>query len=281
MAHSQMKYYLETNSLRKLNNQLGAIKEICFTSALSIFELISGIREQDFHIRKVVIESIFNTGLEVIWLFPEEVTVNAFPGMEFQEDRIKPLKRLCQCLIESENISGFLEKASQGKYNLEFYQNLDKQYCSKFSSASLQGNKNLKAIIESQNEDSLREFSKSFNGSLPYNHQVNNSITLKAIASNLKDSLELSSGELIDEKKVYDHYDGSINIFISAFSLFTAKKSAEFNTPSKNDFIDLYHLIYLGNNHNYFIVTDDKMIYNNTSQVKKISEFIELLEITK
>lgn len=272
-----MKYYLETNSLRKLNNRLGDIKEISFTSALSIFELVSGIREQDFHIRKGVIETIFNTELEVIWLFPEEVTVNAFPGMEFQEDRIKPLKKLCQYLIESKNISSFLKKASKGKYNLEFFKNLDTQYSSKFTLATLQGNKNLKAIIESQDEDFLIEFSKKYNKSLPTNCQVNNSVTLKAITSNLKDALELSSGELIDEKKIYDHYNGSINIFISAFSLFTAKKSAEFNTPAKNDFIDLYHLIYLGNNQNYFIVTDDKMIYDNTSQVKKISEFIELI----
>lgn len=270
-----MKYYLETNSLRKLNNRLNDIKEISFTSALSIFELISGIREQDFHIRKGVIESIFKFELEVIWLLPEEVTVNAFPGMEFQEDRIAPLKKLCQYLIESKNMNDFLKKASKGKYNIEFFKNLDAQYSSKFVQATIVGNKDLKTIIESQNEDYLIEFSKHYNKSLPVNHQVNNSITLKAITSNLKDALELSSGELIDEKKIYDHYNGSINIFISAFSLFSAKKGAEFNTPAKNDFIDLYHLIYLGNNQDHFIVTDDKMISENTTQVIKISKFIE------
>lgn len=66
--------------------------------------------------------------------------------------------------------------------------------------------------------------------------------------------------------------------YISAFSIFTAQKSVEFNTPAKNDFIDLHHLIYLGNNQDSFIVTDDKMIPNVTTQVIKISEFEKALK---
>ena len=274
----EMKYYLETNSLRKLNSSLEVLKENSFTSALSIFELISGIREQDFHIRKCVLENIFKSHIEIIWAFPEEITVNAFPGMEYEEERVNPLKKICGDLIESKNLKVFQKKASKGKFNLDFFKNLDKEYSNRFINATKNGNANLKKIIKDENEEYLIDFSTNFIKSLPENHSMNNSITLQAITDNLKKALELSSGELIDEKKIYEQYNGSINIFISAFSLFTARKNSEFNIPAKNDFIDLHHLIYLANNENYFIVTDDKMIPKMTNQVKKIDEIIEILK---
>jgi len=272
-----MRYYLETNSLRTLSSRLESLNENVFTSALSIFELISGIKDQDFLIRKSVIKNIFKSGIEIIWLLPEEITVNAFPGLEFQEDRIIALKKLCQYLIDSHSMKDFLRKGSKGKYNLDFFKNLDKQYSNRFLESITKGNQNLKQIIADDNEEYLSNFSKQYIKSLPYKHSLNQSITLKAIAGNLKDSLELSSGELIDEQKIYENYNGNINIFISAYSLFTAIKNAEFNTPAKNDLIDLYHLIYLANNEDHFIITDDKMIPKITTQVKKISEFIETI----
>lgn len=222
--HYKVKYYLETNSLRKFNSNLKNLKDISFTSALSIFELLSGIRERDFHIRKSVIENVFKSEIKIIWLFPEEITVNAFPGMEFKEERISGLKTLCKYLIESNTLNAFLKKASKGRFNLEFFRNLDAHYSNTFIEATRIGNKNLKEIIANQNEDYLIDFSKNYLNSLPSNYALNNSITLYVISNRLKDALELSSGESIDDKKIYENYNGNINIYISIFNIYCAKE---------------------------------------------------------
>lgn len=100
------------------------------------------------------------------------------------------------------------------------------------------------------------------------------------MASNFS-ALASNNGEEISEEEVYNSYDHSIDIFLDSFSLFSAKKSGELGTPAKNDYVDLNHLLYLHNNPNRLIVTDDKMILNIiTKQSMTIQKFKEVNDIS-
>ena len=58
-----MSIYLETNALRKLTNY--TCKEPVYTSIFSIFELLSGITEEDFKIRKACLKRIKEQKIEI------------------------------------------------------------------------------------------------------------------------------------------------------------------------------------------------------------------------
>lgn len=58
-----MAIYLETNALRKLTDY--SCKEPVYTSIFSVFEILSGITETDFYIRKACLERINEQKLEI------------------------------------------------------------------------------------------------------------------------------------------------------------------------------------------------------------------------
>ena len=275
------RYYLETNSLRKLNNKLFEIQEKCYTSALSIFELISGISQQQFEIRKKVISNSILSELHINWDFPEKIKIDSFPNLEIEEQRVDDLKQLCDFLINSNDLQEFIKFSNDLTHNLDFFNSLDSKYSKDFISATESGNNVLKSIYTSkkiENGKFFEKFAKEFVKSLPKTTELNKSLTLTGLVNGIADSLETTSGKnTINRDKLFYAYNGNINIFIEAFSLFSGIKSAELNTPAKNDFIDLHHLLYLGNNSNNIIVTDDKLLLKITEQVLNTEDFLKAI----
>jgi len=62
-AEDKMTVYLETNALRKLTDYTYA--ETVYTFIFSVFELLSGISEKDFNIRKACLERIDKQQVEI------------------------------------------------------------------------------------------------------------------------------------------------------------------------------------------------------------------------
>jgi hypothetical protein len=270
-------YYLEPNSLRKLNKNLNSIKDFCFTSSYAIFELISGIKESDYNIRKAVITNLLKEDFPIIWSLPSTLTARAFPPIDYIDKKEVGLKEISNCLAKSNSFDDFVSLSKDFNYNLKYFKELDNFYSKKFIDATMEGNQNLKKIINNENPALPKKFSKDLLKNLPQLKKLNMSITLMAIVNDLVNGIKIETGKQFDEEKVYDLYNGKINIYIEAFSLFTATKSAELNQPSKNDFVDLNHLIYLSNSNKKFIVTDDKMILSFTENAIKIDDFKKIL----
>ncbi|WP_136668892.1 hypothetical protein [Flavobacterium sp. H122] len=116
-----MKYYLETNSLRSLNRELNLLSNNCFTSGLSIFELISDITksEKEFNIRKSVISNVLKSKIEINWDSQKTIKAKAFKGIKFKDSEMEGLKELTFNLIECNNPTDFLEltkKKIQSKF---------------------------------------------------------------------------------------------------------------------------------------------------------------------
>ena len=275
------RYYLETNSLRKLNNRLFEIQDKCYTSSLSIFELISGISQEQFEIRKRVLSNVLSSELHINWDFPEKIKIDSFPNLEIDERRVDDLKELCEILMDSNNLEEFIEISNGLKFNLDFFNSLDSSYSKNFINATEVGNERLKSIYSSEknkNGKFFEKFAKEYVKSLPKTTELNKSLTLTGLVNGIADSLENISGKnTIDRNKLFYAYNGNINIFIEAFSLFAGLKSADLNSPAKNDFIDLHHLLYLGNNSNNIIITDDKLLLKITEQVLNTNDFLKTI----
>lgn len=274
-----MKYYLDTVAVRRLSKELPKLKDNSYTSALVILELISGINEREFNIRKQVIKNLLECGFPIIWKLPETIKAEAFPILEIREKRTLGLLRICYELLRSENLETLILKTENEVYNIDFFKEWDSTHSFGFINATSKGNEELKKIYNDErlnNGEAFENYAKQFVKSLASDFELNNSITVKGMASNYAAQAS-SNGEKVSEEEVHNSYNHSIDIFLEYFSLFSAKKSGELGTPAKNDYVDLNHLLYLRDNLNCFIVTDDKMILNIiTKQSLTIQKFIEI-----
>lgn len=273
-----LKYYLETNSLRNLGSKVIELNNDCYTSGLAIFEIVSGINDSDFDIRKSVIEKTLNSKMGIIWELPETIMARAFPPFDYIDNRVDGLKYLCSQLIKSNSYNDFIENTKDKKYNSDYFRNLDKHYSTHFITATEKGNKNLKLEKEKAKNHEYGEiisaFANDFIDKLPENLIINESITIYAMSENVVDGLKMSfAGKKFNREKVYNNYNGVLMIFVKAFSLYTALKSKYSNLPARNDFIDLHHLMYLFNDSNKQIVTDDNMIKKINKQTITIKDF--------
>ncbi|UMQ41572.1 hypothetical protein MKS83_19570 [Chryseobacterium sp. Y16C] len=274
-----MKYYLDTVAVRRLSKELPKLKDNSYTSALVILELISGINEREFKIRKQVIKNLLECGFPIIWKLPETMKAEAFPIIEIKEKRTLGLLKICYELLRSENLETLILKTENEVYNIDFFKEWDSTHSFEFVNATSKGNEELKKIYYDErlnNGEAFENYAKQFVKSLASDSELNNYITVKGMASNYAAQASMN-GEKVSEEEIHNSYNHSIDIFLEYFSLFSAKKSGELGTPAKNDYVDLNHLLYLRDNLNFFIVTDDKMILNIiTKQSMTIQKFKEI-----
>ncbi len=261
-----MNYYLETNAIRGLNKELNLLSNDCYTSALSIFELMAEItkNEKEFNIRRSVIQNVLNSKVQINWDSHKTIKAKCFPQITFKDAETEGLKELTYDLIECESIEKFKKLTETKKYNQSFFNNLDKLYSTSFIESTIKGNTKFKKHIEDD------ENSKVILQSLPHNTELNEGITLFTIVNDIMDALEKQLNlKNINRGKVFASYNGNMDIYIKHFSFYTAMKGAELKVPAKNDFLDLLHLIYLGNGSNCKIVTNDNFL-------KKMNESITI-----
>jgi hypothetical protein len=256
-----MNYYLEPNSLRSLNKQLHLLPKNCFTSGLSIFELISDLTksEKEFNIRKSVINNVITNKVKINWDSQKTIKAKAFPQITFDDAETHGLKELVNLLLKTESLESFLHNSQSSKYNHNFFNNLDKLYSSHFIEATIEANKKVKSQIDCDSTS----FAKQFVKSLPLNNELNEGMTLFIIVNDIMDALEKQLNlKNINRAKIFSSYDGSFDVYLKYFSHYVATKSSENKLPGGNDFLDLLHLIYLGNGKDCKIVTNDSLLKN-------------------
>jgi hypothetical protein len=260
-----MDYYLETNALRQLSGKLDSLGKNCFTSALSILELVSGISNDQFTIRQRTLKNIFLSNTIINWDLIEAAQAEAFPGVQYINDnRPDSLKKLCQIIIDSNDYQESHDAALKLDHDFQFFRSLDKSYSDNFIQTTVAGNRKIKKVVEdSKNSfagDLIYDMAVQFQKKMQYDYKLNEAMILFVISENLSKAIRMNSNTgKTNHNNLYHSYNGKIDIFIKAFAAFCAKKSSEHNAPAKNDFIDLYHLSYLKDD-SFQIVTDDKML---------------------
>lgn len=264
-----MTYYLETNAIRILSNKLPQFVSNSFTSAFAIVELIGGLRNE-FHLRKKVVENIFNSRLDIQWELPEYVIANSFSVVEFEEMRVPDLKKLCKILVQSEHLIDFEENCKDQNliYDLGYFENYKEHLLKHFIVSTQEGNAKIQKIFDEWNPalfDSPNEyysFKKKPVLGIFHNEAafLNRHITIFGLAKGYADSMYGTSVTKEHYLEVTKSYNESVCYFIDAFSFYAIEKMINGGQPSRNDFADLSHLVYLRNNDSVQLLTDDKLL---------------------
>lgn len=103
-----MIYYLDTNSVRQINKLESFKNHKIFTSALSIFEIISGINcEDEYFKRKNILNSINKSNLIILWELPRLVLTKAF-NLPFIDTDSEAIKIMMKKILDSESYQDLL-----------------------------------------------------------------------------------------------------------------------------------------------------------------------------
>lgn len=267
-----MLYYLETNALYHLSGIKKEILTSSYTSAFSLIELVSGISESNYAKRKTVLSMIRDFKLTIDTASQEEVVFNTFDvfdDYEFVELRYVELQKLIQAIINCETYLEYsLTDVYDAEYGAAYFRHLDDHMSSNFITSSVLGIQTMKQVI--QNPETIKQI--DYNGNaynlessanirefLLANPSFNHLITLQGLAAMIR-----SKGALPDLsiKEIIDSYNGLIDTYVDTLSRFCTNAIFQGKTPAKNDFADLTHLLYLKNDPEKYIVSNDKIFMN-------------------
>lgn len=264
-----MIFYLETNALRKLSSKLSDYYPNSFTSALAIVELIGGLK-RDFHIRKKVIENLFNSNLEIQWKLPHNVIADSYTLLAFEEKRISDLKKLCKILIQSETLIDFENTCinQNVEFDLEYFKRYKIFFSDNFIKATVEGNSEIQKIFNERKERTYQNITVRYGLNKKPTLEIlqkdditlNRSMTVLTFARLFADIMHHGKATEKQKNEIYDSYNGLVCYFIEAFSFYTIDKMIQGSQPSKNDLNDLYHLVYLRNDSSVQLLTDDNLL---------------------
>ncbi|WP_281637133.1 hypothetical protein [Flavobacterium marginilacus] len=231
--------------------------------------------DKEFNIRKSVINNVISNNLNINWDSQKTIKAKAFPQITFDDAETHGLKELVNQLIKTNDRDSFLQSSESSKYNHQFFNNLDKLYSCNFIEATISANKKIKSQVDSD----TTSFAKQFVKSLRLNNELNEGMTLFVIVNDIIDALEKQLNLAnINRAKIFASYNGSFDVYLKYFSHYLATKSSENKLPGGNDFLDLLHLIYLGNGKECKIVTNDSLLKNLDVAIS-VEDFSDLYKI--
>ncbi len=261
-------FYLETSSLRRLSGKITnpEILKKCFTSGLSIFELLSGMTEEEYDKRRTILKKFIDSEINIIWALPNEMLKNAFPDISFTDVLSNTLREIVQVVLES---ASFI-KANQmcGSSNLladlESLARLDEHLSGMLNSIYIHGSEFMKNQIGRNKLKAVYRFTKELESNFSDELRVAFNAwrqwgIISQIAINLCMSLEIDGWENQLER-ILNSYSGSLQFYYEAISHYVEKMIMEDQIPGKNHGLDLSHFLYMENNITVKMVSDDKFI---------------------
>jgi len=253
-------YYLETNSLRILANKLkrAEILDNCYTSLLSICEILSGINDDSSWIeRKGILTKVFISNIKTDLDLPETKLYKAY-DIQINSKIPDSILLIGGLLMKSQSYADFLDKIIQS-YLAEYWAFL-RIY-----------DKNSDGFFKESFKDRQSNFDYSDPNLIPnFNNRWDNLTDNPSLKLRILNDLivyfaetHLKSNSVIKVNKSLEDlvksYDHSLDIFYISIGYFTGTKILFKNAPSRNDYFDLNHLTYLRNRTD-IIVSNDKMV---------------------
>lgn len=283
-------YYLDTSAIRSFGKRIVEISSrfSCTTSALTVFEIITGIdldSDEDFLTRKSLLKNLERSRVNTKWVFHEHMLSRAFglnDEKHYQELSSK-LRKIKNLILKCCSHSEFLDYLAnyELKEDFELFVVWDHHISTRFAEIDFSDIKEaLQEPQEIQIFDSEEMKSmKNLGTSLISKHQnLNYSSTLLSLA--------IASTGNPEPKEAYENYDQSIEIFVHALAVQITINMANLNRAGKNDGMDLYHLLYLSEG-DTLISNDEKQrsylenlkdLYGFDIECKSVSEFLCDLE---
>ena len=253
-----MVYYIETNSAIKLSNynNNSFIKNNCFTSILTLNELLTDLDEDVFYLKKKALNFIFESGLFIDWEPPHKKQHESFGFFNGGYNLTKGIILLFSDIMKkSASYSDFQNAIVDyvKEYNvLENYDNAFEPYIRK----GIDENKNAfssvysypQGLVECNNIIAMLKAGKE-----SFIH-VRDSMC-KVMAEQFFSSILNRDGKRPLEE-IVSFYKGNIDIFVIILGVYSIYKVSRKEEPARNDLIDIFHLVYLCNG---TIISDDTL----------------------
>jgi hypothetical protein len=259
--------YLDTSSIRALGGALASVRQVDLTtSALTIVELVTGAAANEDRFRRIQpgLKTVMTGSLVSIdWRLADDPLATSFKWMtdncSLKENRLESLKSVADLMISSKSLDDFhqREAAAELPFPLEFWKEFDVLFGQAYIEISRTTGLEVKAAFDlaksgegnvghigtATKNMTYPEFCRWF---AREHALLNRAATVRALAQRL--AAMVKSGDDPSEKLVaaiYGSYDGSIDVFVSAFSWRVMTDHGDGRTPARNDALDLAHLLYL------------------------------------
>ena len=253
-----MKYYFDTVAARKMTKYLDRryIKENCFTSIHVICELLTDLDDRNFFIKKNTLNKLFENDIFIDWDQPHKKHFESFGFFNVKYN------------IRKDNVSFFYEKIKVANGLNDFHniiadfkeeygviQNYDKAFDSYFRKEMALRISDFKNIFSyAQATDFCDKIIESIKNTEEGYLNFLAAMYVK-MAEDLYDS-ELNKYEKRAIDKIIESYNGQIDVFLIVSGIYSLTKVPRKEEISRNDFNDLYHLMYIDNN---ILVSDDNI----------------------
>lgn len=268
-----MKIYLDTSSVRKYSNNLDIIKRTdVFISSLAIFELISGINEKDFLLRKNIIKSLLNSSIQVDWETYKKKMYNSF-GQQYDDMEGKVIKSIAESIIHFDTLQEYKNEKiytdDNTYYTYESFEDLDNEISRTGKMFSKIG-KYEWSNLDKNNRKVFKQKLIDENLILPY-IQILSEMSISVLAEDIS-GYKRPSDEYLD--MIYA-YNWSLEVYLKFLHLRFLKLEMNGSECSINDMADMLQLIYL--NEDDVFITEDKIFkeLNSKIQLIKIYNFNE------
>lgn len=266
----QKKYYLETNALYSLVNNIDTFVHVldAATSLYALEEIVTGIDERQYHKRKVLLNKIVKSKLKIYPYFPEECLAISF-GLDISQLEIVKIKKeilwkQVNLIISNEDYSMYAKKIEENLgIDLLTEKKLDdennKDIVIQLNQFVKENNIRIKEKKKIKPRKKRIDLQKVFGLEKTENtYSIEKQILIMFLQ---KYSIDYEDSDI---EGLIQEYDGNqLVAFILGVSLYMWDRSYNMKLVKRNDHLDLLHLLYLKGN-NYVIVSDDK-IFNNIS----------------
>ena len=255
-----MAIYLETNALRKLTNY--RCDETAYTSIFSIFELLSGITEENFEVRKACLRRVKEQKIEIRGPMIDKLFGELVGKQEYNNFAYKMILDVYKATLKSRNYSCINDikllingktKTEESRHALTWLSDWDKNIQTITN--------NLDVVFEDENPTYIKKIYEESGVIALAKH-----FWCKYKANRIDEERLSHAAPFLDtdaEKKIRQEAD---NLFSKYnYKLFMTAQAAVFskaffingNTQNRNNASDLLHLLYLDKNNKF--ISNDKI----------------------
>lgn len=296
---SEKIYYLETNALYALSGCFAEISEVDIEVATSLFalqEIVDGIKEEDFHKRKVLLSKIMSYKLKIYPFLPVEcvaiaffLDISDFPEILCTKEIL--IKKI-NMAIRADNYWDYHNKLLNA---VRIDENEVKKHTDQFE---VENKKKISAIVDAERK-SIDKLHKEQKTNPQYikidinevfgiesdggaNHQSVDNVTL--LLRKLLDSIHIQYRDADIFEKVKERDKKALVAMLLGVDMYSTAKSFKVDRKQadRNDLNDLMHLLYLRDK-NHIIVSDDKIYSSCTMKTMRmgINEFKNIVNRKK
>jgi len=260
-----MKIYLDTNIIRSTHNHFNdephISQAIIACSYLNIFEILSGMNEKEYFIRRAMLRNVFSSKVEIKWKEPREILGSCFRVLRAEAsdstNHFKLAKEVCKCESYRE------AKGLQNELDIEQLIELDKKI-GEHANSEIESNytRMVEEVGLSVRDEARKEIDNE-GGVLTLSLESKENILQQMISKHANLIYQMANGKnygyTVDE--LIRSYDGTLDVYFCASIYCQIKKLIFGNALGKNDYFDVSHFLYIDQNI-ASIVSRDKLVKN-------------------